>query len=662
MSDALVLCYHTISRTLPADFNVKPQDLERQLSGLVRRGYRGATFREAVLEAPRGRVLAVTFDDACRSVLDEALPIMRRLGLPGTVFPVVDLVGREEPLCWPGIEEWRGGPHERELCGLGWDGLGELVEAGWEVGSHTCSHPWLPDCDERRLDDELRRSREVLEWRLGRACESIAYPYGGVDARVLSAARAAGYRAGGALGSLRAGDSLDHPRVGVYSKDTGLRLRVKAAPTVRLLRAAAARGHGWPQPLPGWRREREPASVAARDGFARDPQRPVRVLAYTDQRYWRRGEDVYAQRSFVTFMGAVGERVAALTVLGRASDGPGEAHYLLPRAAAFRALPWYDSAADPLALARAATGTLRTFWRALDEADVCWLLGPSPFAIAFAALAALRRRRVVLGVRQDLRAYARSRHPGRRPHRWAADVQELAFRGLARRMAVVTVGEELAEGYRRSPALLALPVSLVRASSVVERSAALARDFDGDELRLLTVSRLDEEKNPLLLADVLAELLRADGRWRLLIAGEGPCEGDLRARLAELGVSDRAVLLGHVDLEPGLLELYRSSHAFLHVSWTEGLPQVLFEAFAAGLPVVATAVGGVAAAARDAALLVRPGDAAAAARELERIAGDRRLRERLAERALARASETTLEATSERLAAFLADPYADSSR
>ncbi|MCD6726519.1 MAG: glycosyltransferase, partial [Solirubrobacteraceae bacterium] len=85
-------------------------------------------------------------------------------------------------------------------------------------------------------------------------------------------------------------------------------------------------------------------------------------------------------------------------------------------------------------------------------------------------------------------------------------------------------------------------------------------------------------------------------------------------------------------------------------------------AFAAGLPVVATAVGGVAAAARDAALLVRPGDAAAAARELERIAGDRRLRERLAERALARANETTLEATSERLAAFLADPYADSSR
>ncbi len=70
-------------------------------------------------------------------------------------------------------------------------------------------------------------------------------------------------------------------------------------------------------------------------------------------------------------------------------------------------------------------------------------------------------------------------------------------------------------------------------------------------------------------------------------------EGDLRARLDELGVADHADLLGYVPITGGLLDVYRSSHAFLHVSWTEGLPQTLFEAFAAGLPVVATAVGGV---------------------------------------------------------------------
>ena len=130
---------------------------------------------------------------------------------------------------------------------------------------------------------------------------------------------------------------------------------------------------------------------------------------------------------------------------------------------------------------------------------------------------------------------------------------------------------------------------------------------------MLSVGRLETEKNPLLLADVLARSATAAGDWRLLICGEGPMEGELRERLRELGVEDHAELLGYVPIHGGLLDLYRSVNAFLHVSWTEGLPQVLLEAFAAGTPVVATAVGGVPEAAGDAALLIPPGDADAAA-------------------------------------------------
>ena len=52
-----------------------------------------------------------------------------------------------------------------------------------------------------------------------------------------------------------------------------------------------------------------------------------------------------------------------------------------------------------------------------------------------------------------------------------------------------------------------------------------------------------------------------------------------------------------MPIDGGLLDLYRSSHAFLHVLLTEGVPQVLIEVFASGVPVVATAVGGVAEAA-----------------------------------------------------------------
>src|SRR5207245_1791237 len=95
-------------------------------------------------------------------------------------------------------------------------------------------------------------------------------------------------------------------------------------------------------------------------------------------------------------------------------------------------------------------------------------------------------------------------------------------------------------------------------------------------------------------------LLARGCRWRLVVCGDGPLRGELERRLTELGVSHRAELRGYVPINGGLLEVYRSSHAFLHVSLTEGFPQVLGEAFASRLPVVAQRlVGGGAHALRE---------------------------------------------------------------
>src|SRR5204863_2166727 len=142
---------------------------------------------------------------------------------------------------------------------------------------------------------------------------------------------------------------------------------------------------------------------------------------------------------------------------------------------------------------------------------------------------------------------------------------------------------------------------------------------------------------------------RLGTRWRLVVCGEGPMQEALRERLRELGVNDRAELPGYVPLGGGLEEAYRDSHAFLHVSWTEGLPQVLLEAFAARLPVVATDVGGVGAVAGGAALLVPAGDATAAAEAVRRLAGDAELRERLVEAGVERVRQRTTEAERRRL-------------
>jgi peptidoglycan/xylan/chitin deacetylase (PgdA/CDA1 family) len=215
---------------------VTPERLERQLGALVRRGYRGATFAEAV-ERPAGRTVVATFDDAYRSVLTLAAPILERLGVPGTVFVPTDWAGRDEPMTWPGIDEWLGGPHEHELLPLSWEELAGLAERGWEVGSHTRSHPHLTTVDDDRLRDELAGSRAACEAALGRPCRTIAYPYGDQDARVRDAAREAGYAAGAALGrSLREGDRHAWPRVGVYHADDDRRFALKSSRLVRRLR------------------------------------------------------------------------------------------------------------------------------------------------------------------------------------------------------------------------------------------------------------------------------------------------------------------------------------------------------------------------------------------------------------------------------------------
>src|SRR2546423_1506780 len=74
-----------------------------------------------------------------------------------------------------------------------------VAGAGWEIGSHTRSHPHLPALPPDSLEEELKGSRERLEDALGLPCRSIAYPYGDVNRRVVRAAERAGYEAAGTL-------------------------------------------------------------------------------------------------------------------------------------------------------------------------------------------------------------------------------------------------------------------------------------------------------------------------------------------------------------------------------------------------------------------------------------------------------------------------------
>jgi glycosyltransferase involved in cell wall biosynthesis len=378
----------------------------------------------------------------------------------------------------------------------------------------------------------------------------------------------------------------------------------------------------------------------------------MRLAVYTDYTYKQDEVGVSGERAFVRFMTGLRPLVQRLVLVGRLDPRPGRSHYPLADEVEFVGLPYYTSLTHPLAVVRSFAGSARRFWRLLDDVDTVWLLGPYAHAIGFALLALARRRRVVLGVRQDLPRYVRSRHPDARWMHLTADALEAVFRGLARRLPVVVVGGDLAARYASAGRLLELTVSLVSEDDVVAEGDALGRSEDPVR-RLLSVGRLDREKNPTLLLDVLAALRGETPDWRLVVVGEGPLRSSMEARIEELGLDGAVELSGYVPIDGQLPSLYRSSDAFLHVSWTEGVPQVLFEAFAAGLPVVATDVGGVARAVADAAILVPPGDASAAAAAVRRLAEDGSLRRRLIRGGLSRVREHTLQAETRRLVAFL---------
>jgi glycosyltransferase involved in cell wall biosynthesis len=379
----------------------------------------------------------------------------------------------------------------------------------------------------------------------------------------------------------------------------------------------------------------------------------VHLAIYCDYPYRVDQGRLYAEQPVALFLAELRRHVDRVTMIGRLDPTPGRFPYEI-KGCEFVALPHYSSGASAVGVARSLPSSARRYWRALGDVDVAWVLGPTPLSLLFAIVTLARGRRLVLGVRQDLPRLFAHRYPDRRALRAGAALLEACFRSLALRVPTAVVGPALAHNYRHSRRLHTMYVSLLSESDLTGPETD-GRDYGARQLQILSVGRLDPEKNPLLLADILADAVATEPRWHLDICGDGPLSDALAQRLGQLGVAGNSTLHGHVPIDDGLLEMYRSSHVFLHVSFTEGVPQVLLEAFAARLPVVATAVGGVSDLVADAGLLVGPDDAGAAARQLQRIATDPELRTALVARGTERVALHTREAEAARVASFLID-------
>ena len=168
--------------------------------------------------------------------------------------------------------------------------------------------------------------------------------------------------------------------------------------------------------------------------------------------------------------------------------------------------------------------------------------------------------------------------------------------------------------------------------------------YPGD-LKVLYAGRLTREKGIDLLAETFLRARRVEPRLHLLLAGGGPEEDWLRRRLGE-----NATFLGWLEGED-LARAYASADAFLFCSQTDTYGQVVLEAAASGLPVVAVAAGGPASLVEDGRTgLLREADPDRLAGALAQIAASPRLRGQMGAAARGAAQARSWERASEQLA------------
>lgn len=227
---SVVLLYHRIGpmklSSHVAGQYVSPRVFRWGIDGLGAGGWRYGSLQQCLengRQAADGEnTIAITFDDGYLSVYDSACPILRDRDITATIYVVVDSLG--------GINEWdsRAGDQEEEMMSAAQ--VRELAEHGFEIGSHTLTHPHLPNLTDEQLYQEVADSKHKLEDIIGSEVASFSYPYGEYDSRVLTAAAAAGYNnaMGTKLGAVVPGTSLfEIPRVNVRWNGFGWQLRRK---------------------------------------------------------------------------------------------------------------------------------------------------------------------------------------------------------------------------------------------------------------------------------------------------------------------------------------------------------------------------------------------------------------------------------------------------
>lgn len=222
-SHAVVVMYHRFGESQYPSTSIRLDEFEAHIKELTSGKYHVLPLPEIIAALRDKRKLpdhtvAITIDDAFESVYREAWPRLRAAHLPFTLFVATGQV--------------EATPGEY----MSWNQLRELAKAGVTIGDHSVTHAHLADQGPARVREEYAKSKARFEKELGLVPTLQAYPYGEASAKVMAAARAAGFVASFGQHSGVASDTanMDYlPRFAFnehYGELSRFRLAVNALP------------------------------------------------------------------------------------------------------------------------------------------------------------------------------------------------------------------------------------------------------------------------------------------------------------------------------------------------------------------------------------------------------------------------------------------------
>ena len=176
-----ILTFHSVDES-GSVLSIAAFELRSLVESIRASGHRIVPLRAILREPGVPNRVALTFDDGMASLHENALPVLRDLGAPATVFLTTGWLGRDNH----GATIPKDTPR---MAMLDWTQVRALRDAGWSVEAHTVTHPDLRALSDEEIGRELDDCATAIEREVGERPEVLAYPYGHCDARVESRAR-----------------------------------------------------------------------------------------------------------------------------------------------------------------------------------------------------------------------------------------------------------------------------------------------------------------------------------------------------------------------------------------------------------------------------------------------------------------------------------------